>query len=110
MTLPALAPAGHELGRRSLAGVSLQGRLGVKRVHVRRAAVHEQKDHSLGPCREVRRPWAPADWPSVVPAAASPVRTLRDALRQQSSGIGQDAGQSQGTKAAADSRKQSTPA
>ena len=58
---------GHELaascggpvidrGRRGLAGVLLQGRLGVEGVDVRRPAVHEQEDHPLRPRGEVRRP------------------------------------------------------
>ena len=60
---PELERRRHEAGRVwllvNLAGrlgvfVFLQRRLGVERVDMRRAAVHEQEDHPLGPGREVR--------------------------------------------------------
>jgi hypothetical protein len=41
--------------RVGLAVIAIQQRLGIKRVDVRRATLHEQKDDPLGPRREMRR-------------------------------------------------------
>ena len=41
--------------RKRLAAVPRQQGLGIKRIHLRRSAVHEQKDHALGAGRKHRR-------------------------------------------------------
>ena len=51
-------PLGHEVGdRQGFAVVPSQHRLGVKAVHVRQAAVHENVNDALGPGRKVRAAW-----------------------------------------------------
>jgi len=56
--------AGHHfraLKRQRLAVIALQQRLVVEGIHLRGAAVHEEKDHAFSARRELRRPdgeWA----------------------------------------------------
>src|SRR5262245_48004910 len=54
--LTALRSPGCNTRRRILARIPMQGWLGVKRVHMRRAPVHEQEDDPLRPCGKVRWP------------------------------------------------------
>ncbi len=68
-----------------------QARLGVEGIDVRRTAVHEQEDHPFGPGGKVRSPWS---------------QRIDGRFRCRSgsnqTGVGQDRGQAQSAKPAAD--------
>ena len=73
------------LAGKRLAVVPLQRRLGIKRVHLRRAAVHEQEDDPLGLRLEVRRSHRQG---SAVAFIAPGLRTQQSPQRQQAEPVG----------------------
>ena len=100
--LAALSPAGRDRRGRVLPGVALERGLGIKRINVRRSAVHEQKDHPLGSRREVRRPGSQRiAWNRLLLSVGRGARRL---CRRCDSRVREHLGQPQGTEPAANPR------